>query len=73
MATSSIKHSQLQLVLENGIDSKGNPVFKNKNFNNVKTDATADQLFTVANALGSLQQHSIMEIERNNARVIIAE
>ncbi|MFC0522208.1 DUF1659 domain-containing protein [Pontibacillus salicampi] len=68
MATSTVMNSQLQLVLENGTDEKGNPILKNKNFNNVKTDATPDQLWAVANALVALQQHPLYAVERNDSK-----
>jgi hypothetical protein len=67
MATSSIQDSQLRLVLETGVDAEGKPIFKNKSFNNVKTSATADQLYATANALIGLQQHPIFNIEQNNS------
>ncbi|WP_245947628.1 DUF1659 domain-containing protein [Bacillus taeanensis] len=54
-------------MLETGVDGEGKPIFKNKSFNNVKTAATADQLYATANALLSLQQHALFDIERNDS------
>ncbi|MCD5324368.1 MULTISPECIES: DUF1659 domain-containing protein [Pontibacillus] len=71
MAITNKMKSQLQIVLEDGLDEEGNMTFKNKNFNNVKTDATADQLFAVASALVPLQQRSLAGIERNDSSLII--
>ncbi|WP_345240715.1 DUF1659 domain-containing protein [Pontibacillus salipaludis] len=71
MAITNTFRSQLQIVLEDGLDEKGNMTFKNKNFNNVKTEATADQLFAVANVLHPLQQRKLSGIERNDSSLIL--
>ena len=62
--------SQLQLIFEDGIDLKGNAVYRTKSFNNVKTTATSEQLHTVANALEPLQQLVLSTIERNDEFMI---
>lgn len=66
MATSTIKNSQLRLIFETGVDGEGNPIYRNKNFNNIKTDASADALYAIATALAPLQEHVLSEIERND-------
>ncbi|WP_087974094.1 DUF1659 domain-containing protein [Oceanobacillus rekensis] len=67
MAVADITKSTLQLVLQDGIDSEsGSPIFKSKSFNNVKTDATADQLYAVATALVELQERPLYNINRND-------
>ncbi|RSK29200.1 DUF1659 domain-containing protein [Bacillus sp. HMF5848] len=65
-----MKDSQLRIVYVVGSDENGEPIFKNKNYNNVKTEAVADQLFAVAQAIASLQQHTVDHLERNNTRFI---
>ncbi|KGP74548.1 DUF1659 domain-containing protein [Pontibacillus yanchengensis] len=67
MAVSNLINSQLQLIFEDGMDDDGKPVLKNKNFNNIKTDSTPDQLYAVATALTSLQQRTLYGVERNDA------
>lgn len=65
MAEIQIEKSVLRLVLEAGYDPETlEPVMKRKTFNNIKTDASATQLQSVANALASLQQHDLYKIER---------
>lgn len=66
MATATIKRTQLRLVLETGLDGNGNPVFRNKNFNNVKPETSADDLHMIAHSLASLQVHELFEIERTD-------
>ncbi|MFC4024755.1 DUF1659 domain-containing protein [Oceanobacillus longus] len=67
MAVADMTKSTLQLVLQDGIDSEsGSPIFKFKSFNNVKTDATADQLYAVATALVDLQERPLYTINRKD-------
>ncbi|MBM7552976.1 DUF1659 domain-containing protein [Thalassobacillus pellis] len=68
MAVTSVRvDSTLQMVLETGLDQDGNGIYKVKSFHNVKTDATDDQLFTVANALKPLQSYALQRIERRDS------
>ncbi|SFG35457.1 Protein of unknown function [Halobacillus alkaliphilus] len=72
MAVSTeIVRSQLQLVLENGQDEKGNTIFRTKSFNNIKMTATEDQLYRVATAMAPLQQHLLYSVERNDNSILI--
>ncbi|GGC79673.1 hypothetical protein GCM10007216_07720 [Thalassobacillus devorans] len=72
MAVTSEKvGSLLRMVLENGQDDRGNFIFKSKNFNNVKTEATAEQLYTVAKSLEPLQQRELYAIERKDDNKIM--
>ncbi|WP_174614861.1 DUF1659 domain-containing protein [Virgibacillus ihumii] len=67
MAVAQMVDSRLSLILDDGLDPEsGEQVFKSKSFNNVKTAATADQLFTIANALAPLQQRPLVNIERKD-------
>lgn len=66
--------SSLQLVLNDGVDaSTGRPVYKNKTFNSVKPNATADQLYAVANAFASLQTRPLYNIVRRDVSDVSAE
>ena len=65
MAVGRLIKSQLRLTLDNGNDMEtGKMIFKMKSFNNVKTDATADQLYAVALALAGLQTLPLFAVER---------
>lgn len=72
MATSTLSNSRLILEFDAGIDGKGNTVYARKSFNNVKPQATDDQLYAIVQALVPLQQHELSMIERNNTSVISA-
>lgn len=66
--------TQLRLVFYDGEDGRtGKPIYRTKNFNNVKISATEEQLFRIAVALESLQQSPLYTIERRDASEIIEE
>ncbi|KHE66805.1 DUF1659 domain-containing protein [Halobacillus sp. BBL2006] len=71
MAISSEKvNTQLQMVFDNGVDEEGNPIFRTKSFNNVKTTSTPEQLHNVAVSIAQLQQRVLYTVERNDSFVI---
>ncbi|WP_010095222.1 DUF1659 domain-containing protein [Ornithinibacillus scapharcae] len=68
MAVANLTTSQLRLVFQDGNDPiTGKPVFKGKSFNNVKTIATADQLYAIANAFSGLQALVLYNVERKDS------
>ncbi|WP_101843712.1 DUF1659 domain-containing protein [Halobacillus sp. Marseille-P3879] len=69
--TADMVNSQLQLVFENGTDDEGNVKYRRKSFNNVKMEATEDQLYRVAVSIESLQQNLLSTIERNDRSVLV--
>lgn len=65
MAKTHALTSQLRIVLFDGDDpSTGKAVYRNKNFNMVKVDASDDALHAVAVALISIQDRPMKSIER---------
>ncbi|GAA0604736.1 hypothetical protein GCM10009001_22450 [Virgibacillus siamensis] len=67
MAVAQMVASRLSLILDDGLDPEsGKQLFKSKSFNNVKTEATADQLFAIADAVAPLQQRPLVNIERKD-------
>ncbi|TCP29769.1 uncharacterized protein DUF1659 [Scopulibacillus darangshiensis] len=73
MASGTVVNSALILTLDAGVNEDGKPVYKRKSFRNIKTLATYDQLFNVANALAPLQQYPLESVERDNSIMISAE
>ncbi|EQB38101.1 MULTISPECIES: DUF1659 domain-containing protein [Virgibacillus] len=74
MASSQLTNSSLWLVFDNGInESTGKMVTKTKSFNNVKTVATAEQLYIIAEAFTNLQQLPLEVVERKDTSEILAE
>lgn len=65
MAVSTIETSQLRLMFETGFDPvTQEPTYKRKSFNNVKAEATASELYSVAQSLAGLQQFDLNKVER---------
>ncbi len=56
--------SVLKLELQDGVDGKGNPVYRNKSLNNVKPTASDQNLFDVAESLAALQELPLNNILR---------
>lgn len=71
MAVNTLKvDTRLQLVLSEGQDGDGNMLLKRKSFNNVKTNATDEQLHTVSIVLAPLQQHILIDIARDDRSLL---
>ncbi|WP_299093753.1 DUF1659 domain-containing protein [uncultured Metabacillus sp.] len=72
MAVAALLDSQLSLVFDMGLDENGKVKTKRKNYNNIKTSATPDQLLQVAQAIVSLQTETLLYVERNDTNQITA-
>ncbi len=67
MATRVPYNSRLSLVLQTGTDpNTGAPILKTKSYSNVKSSATDNDVFDVANAIANLQKHTLYEIQRTD-------
>ena len=66
MAQAMIMNSRLKVLLESGINAKGEIIIKTKTFSNVRKEATADQLFQAGQALASLCSLPLVNIERTD-------
>ena len=66
MAQATLYASKLTLELETGVNEKGEPVFKNKVYNNVKTASTPDQLMLAASALAELCAYPVNSVIRTD-------
>ncbi|GLB60303.1 DUF1659 domain-containing protein [Cytobacillus sp. NCCP-133] len=71
MAQANIIDSKLRLVFETGLDELGKPVTKSKTYSSVKQSATADQLFTVGQAIATLSNFPLVALNRNDSFDII--
>jgi len=64
-------NSVLRLQLRVGVNGSGNPVYRNKSLNNVKSTAEDNDLYEVAASLAALQQYPLNGINRiDNAQLI---
>lgn len=72
MAQAILADSKLRLMFEVGLDEKGAPILKAKTFNNLKKEATADQLFQVAQAVAVLCNDTLNRVERADSSELLA-
>lgn len=72
MAQAILAESKLRLVFEAGMDENGKALFRAKTFNNVKKEATTDQLFQVAQAVAVLCNDPLTSVERDDRLDVIA-
>lgn len=74
MAVQELMSSSLQLILNDGIDEgSGQPIYRTKSFNNVKTTANAEQLYAVSTAMAALQELPLYNVQRRDNSDIFAE
>ncbi|MBT2687383.1 DUF1659 domain-containing protein [Bacillus sp. ISL-47] len=71
MAQANVIDTKLRLVFETGLDEKGKPIHKSKTYSSVKQSATADQLFSVGQALETLSNYPLAAINRNDSFDIV--
>jgi len=72
MAEANIVKTSFRILFENGLNQKGEPVYKAKSYNNVKTSSTDDQIHQTAQALASLSNLPFYAVERNDKKEIYA-
>jgi hypothetical protein len=72
MAVANLLETKLRIVFEVGMDEKGKPIYKAKTLNNIKKEATTDQLFQVAQAISALANDSLIKVERDDMTGIMA-
>lgn len=72
MAQAMLAETKLRLVFEVGMDEKGAPILKVKTLNNIKKEATANQLYQVAKAVSVLCNDQLSSIERADNTEILA-
>ncbi|WP_066633905.1 DUF1659 domain-containing protein [Desulfolucanica intricata] len=63
--------SSLRMTLQTGVDGEGNPVYRRKSLNNVKTGALDQDIFDTAQAIAGLQEYTLVSVERtDNAELV---
>ncbi|MGL5711561.1 MAG: DUF1659 domain-containing protein [Paraclostridium sp.] len=63
MAIMAIKNpTTLKIKHDCGLDENRNKIIKTKSFGNVRTNAVNDDIYDVAEALSSLQEHMLVDV-----------
>ena len=72
MPVSSVPQiSRFVLILQVGTELDGNPILKNRIYQNVKAEATDQDVFDVGQALASLQNYPLYMTERIDREELI--
>lgn len=58
--------SKFKLELNGGVDGNGKEIVKSKTFTKVKSAATDEEVYNVANSLSSLQTLPLISVKRIN-------
>lgn len=58
--------SALKMKFDCGLGDNGRSIIKSRTYSNVKPTAAAVDVYNVADALASLQQHSVLEIAKQD-------
>lgn len=53
----------LRLVVEAGMDDKGNPILRSRTYNRVKPESSEEDVYQVAVALANLQQNPLHGVQ----------
>ena len=56
--------SSLRVKFDCGLNDNGKTIVKSRTYSNLKHDAAALDVYNVADALASLQQHDVLEIAK---------
>jgi hypothetical protein len=56
--------ARLQMRLNTGLDDNFNPIYRTRTFSNIKTSADNEDLFELAEEIGSLQLHTLDAVRR---------
>ena len=58
--------SRLQIQLHLGVNDEGRDITRTKTFNRIKSDVSDEDLYEVATALVSLQEHPVIAVRRSS-------
>lgn len=58
--------SSLKMKFDCGLGDNGRTIVKSRTYSNLKPDAAALDVYNVADAMVSLQQHSVLEIVKQD-------
>jgi hypothetical protein len=68
--TSSPNNSRLTLVRQVGVTTDGKPILRSKSYNNIKWDATDEDVYAVGQALSGLSQNPAIEMIRYDNEIL---
>lgn len=69
--TKSIETASLSIEVQNGTDKAGDPTYTKKTFSNVKTDAAAQNVYDIAEAITGVLQASTRDYFINECSSLV--
>lgn len=73
MATITKMDSTLTMVYSAGLNEKGKDILKKESFGRVKAEASIDDVYAVANAIGTLMLHPLKDVVKQDKSKLFAE
>ena len=70
MIIKSEGESAFKLLLDNGVDAKGDPAYKTKTYSNVSGTATDDDIYEIGSGFGQLQEKSVAGVYRVDTHLL---
>jgi len=65
MAVTAVpSRTTLRLRFQTGLDENGDPIYTNRSFSNIKTDAADQGLYDAAAQIAGLQVHTLVDVRR---------
>lgn len=69
--TKSIEATSLSIEVQSGTDKAGDPTYTKKTFSNVKTDAAAQNVYDIAEAIAGVLQASTRDYFINESSSLV--
>lgn len=63
--------SKLVIKVQTGINASGNPVYRLRSFQNVKSGAADSDVFAVAEGMAGLQKNTVISIARQDDNTLV--
>ena len=65
--------STLKMQFQTGVDGSGDPVYRRKSLNNVKSNAADQDVYDVAQAISGLQEYTLIAVLRDDNSELVNE
>ena len=63
--------TKLLIRVENGVDAKGAPTYKDRTFTNVSAGLADADVYALATKLGALQEYPVQDIKRQDLAILV--
>lgn len=67
------QNSRLVIKVQTGVNGSGDPVYRQRSFNNAKSTASDADIYAIGQAIGDLQQHPVASIGRIDEADLVSQ